>query len=132
MRDKLVYMHFFIFSFSIVTNLCESSLEVTKPQKELTPKDCRIYIAATIFDDFSYIPNLMMIMLLIYMTEKMTAQPLQDFWKHILKQMEKSEQSNLLSLDGHDSEEAIKRYNETASKNADQIILNILNNLTVS
>ena len=46
--------------------------------------------------------------------------------------MEKSEQPKLLNLDGNDSEEAIERYNETALKNADQIILNILNNLTVS
>ena len=50
----------------------------------------------------------------------------------VVKQMEKSEQPKLLSLDGSDSDVAIERYNETARKNADSIILNILNNLTVS
>ena len=50
--------------------------------------------------------------------------------------MEKSGQPRLLNLDGphdtNDSRDAIERYNETAHKNADYIILNILNNLTVS
>ena len=44
--------------------------------------------------------------------------------------------STLLNLDGtqgrRDSEEAIARYNRTARKNADLVILNILNNLTQS
>ena len=78
------------------------------------------------------VPDLMMLVLLIYMAELMSVTPLHTVWLNTLEQITKQENPSLLDFSCKDKRESIACYNRTASENADIIILNILNNLTKS
>ena len=142
-RDKLMCIHFFVFSATIVCNLVWSCIDTewSLKDEESTIKEtrvhhCKMFVVSNIFLEILYALDIVMLCLLIYMTEKASTTPLQEFWKKVLTEIERSRNLPLLSLmsteGAADDAEAIKRYNTTSIRNADFMILNILNNLTHS
>ena len=81
-------MHFFVF---LTFLLCSIGYEMNYYYTTYYFHDwdqvtqyCRIYVTANVFQNVEKVTNLMMLLLLIYMTEKFTVTPLQKYWRHIL------------------------------------------------
>ena len=47
-------------------------------------QNCKLYVVLNIYLEILYALDIVMLCLLIYMTEKATATPLQEFWKKVL------------------------------------------------
>ena len=134
-RHKLMNAHVFVFSVLDVFNIINATIETINYRIDQTwTQYCMTEVTRTVFIELSLVTKLMILALVIYMTELISKTPLHTIWKHALEQMEKQENPSLLNLDGlgtrYDSSEGIERYNRASRKNADLIILNILNNLT--
>ena len=82
MKNKLVNVHFFIFASVLVLNMSYYILESNSKIKELKDpvKYCRYDLVKATINDITYLQNILMILLLIYMIEKISTVPLQPFW----------------------------------------------------
>ena len=136
-RHKLVYIHLFVFVGQIICSTISEVLSNLMYSVE-PPKNCRMYVTYSVFLEMATSLNFVMVILLIYMTEKITKTPLQSIWSGLLAKMQSKHSScnSLLHLSGSDqtldTEESIKRYNRVSSVHAELIMINILNNLTES
>ena len=85
-------MHLFVFSATIVCNLVWSCTKWSLDNSDSSIKDkdltrqeirvhrCKLFLVQNIFIEILYALNIVMLCLLIYITEKATATPLQEFW----------------------------------------------------
>ena len=80
-RDKLVCIHLFIFSTMLIVGIIWSFTNRRAPYPDETAEHfCKIQIVSFVNVEILYATDFLMLCLLIYIAEKTTATPLQDFW----------------------------------------------------